>query len=278
MQATLTADLGGFDGQEDNDHRRRLPRRRGRADRHRLVPPAGERGRPRRQDRLRPPPGLPTLPAGVRQALIAVIATLQTPAPTTTAMSTTSTFACRTPPARPRRTRRSTRRSQQPEARVNANAQATSGRILVKRPGGTEFQELSDSRSIPIGSEIDATKGVGRARDGGQHERHQPEGPVLRRLVRAHPDRRRPADHRPEDDRPDRQVPGDRQGERAGRRPVAPPLGQRARPLPHPRPLRDGDRARHEVVDARHLHDHHGLRVPRERWSSATSRSAATSS
>jgi hypothetical protein len=49
---------------------------------------------------------------------------------------------------------------EQPKPGVNANASVVSGRILVKRPGASGFQELSDSRSIPVGSEVDATKGV----------------------------------------------------------------------------------------------------------------------
>jgi hypothetical protein len=47
-----------------------------------------------------------------------------------------------------------------PQAGVNANATVVSGRILVKRPGASGFQELSEARSIPVGSEVDATKGV----------------------------------------------------------------------------------------------------------------------
>lgn len=47
-----------------------------------------------------------------------------------------------------------------PEPRVNANAEPTRGRVLVKQPGSDTFVELSDARSIPIGSEIDASKGA----------------------------------------------------------------------------------------------------------------------
>jgi hypothetical protein len=46
-----------------------------------------------------------------------------------------------------------------PEPGVSANASVVSGRVLVKRPGGS-FQELRDSRSIPIGAEVDVSKGV----------------------------------------------------------------------------------------------------------------------
>ena len=47
-----------------------------------------------------------------------------------------------------------------PEPGVSANADVVSGRILVKPAGGTQFQELRDGRSIPVGSEIDASRGV----------------------------------------------------------------------------------------------------------------------
>jgi len=47
-----------------------------------------------------------------------------------------------------------------PIAGVNANAQVGRGRIFVKRPGSDQFQELRDARSIPVGSEVDATKGT----------------------------------------------------------------------------------------------------------------------
>ena len=46
-----------------------------------------------------------------------------------------------------------------PEPGVSANATAVSGRVLVKRPGGT-FQQLTAERSIPIGAEVDVSKGV----------------------------------------------------------------------------------------------------------------------
>jgi hypothetical protein len=47
-----------------------------------------------------------------------------------------------------------------PQARVNANAEVARGRVFVRRPGGTEFIELREARSIPIGAEIDASKGA----------------------------------------------------------------------------------------------------------------------
>ena len=47
-----------------------------------------------------------------------------------------------------------------PQARVNANAEVAKGRVFVRRPGGTEFIELREARSIPIGAEVDASKGT----------------------------------------------------------------------------------------------------------------------
>jgi hypothetical protein len=47
-----------------------------------------------------------------------------------------------------------------PIPQVNANAAVARGRVFVKRPGSSDFQELSDARSIPIGSEVDATRGA----------------------------------------------------------------------------------------------------------------------
>lgn len=47
-----------------------------------------------------------------------------------------------------------------PEPGVSGNAEVVRGRILVKKPGSTEFQELRDERSIPVGSEVDARRGV----------------------------------------------------------------------------------------------------------------------
>ena len=47
-----------------------------------------------------------------------------------------------------------------PQAGVSANADVVSGRVLVKRPGSTEFQELRAERSIPVGAEVDVSKGT----------------------------------------------------------------------------------------------------------------------
>jgi hypothetical protein len=47
-----------------------------------------------------------------------------------------------------------------PQPRVNANAEVAKGRVFVMRPGGTQFIELRDARSIPIGSTVDTSKGT----------------------------------------------------------------------------------------------------------------------
>jgi hypothetical protein len=47
-----------------------------------------------------------------------------------------------------------------PQARVNANVEVARGRVFVKRPGGTQFVEVREEGSIPIGSEVDASKGA----------------------------------------------------------------------------------------------------------------------
>jgi hypothetical protein len=47
-----------------------------------------------------------------------------------------------------------------PQPTATANAKPTSGRVLVKVPGSSGFQELSDARSIPVGSEVDTENGA----------------------------------------------------------------------------------------------------------------------
>ena len=47
----------------------------------------------------------------------------------------------------------------QPVPGVSANADVSKGRVFVKRPGSNKFQELRDARSIPFGSEIDTARG-----------------------------------------------------------------------------------------------------------------------
>jgi hypothetical protein len=42
---------------------------------------------------------------------------------------------------------------------VSANADVSKGRVFVKRPGSDKFQELRDARSVPFGSEIDTARG-----------------------------------------------------------------------------------------------------------------------
>ena len=46
-----------------------------------------------------------------------------------------------------------------PQPGVSGNAAPSRGRVFVKQPGSNTFQELRDARSIPVGSEIDTEKG-----------------------------------------------------------------------------------------------------------------------
>jgi hypothetical protein len=49
---------------------------------------------------------------------------------------------------------------QPPQPGFSSNAKPTRGRVFVKIPGSGRFQELSDERSIPVGSEVDTEKGA----------------------------------------------------------------------------------------------------------------------
>ena len=49
---------------------------------------------------------------------------------------------------------------QQPEPGVIVGARAVSGRVLVKKPGENKFVELEGQTEIPVGSQVDATRGV----------------------------------------------------------------------------------------------------------------------
>ena len=46
-----------------------------------------------------------------------------------------------------------------PQPGVSGNAMPTRGRIFIRRPGSNRAEELSDERSIPVGSEINAERG-----------------------------------------------------------------------------------------------------------------------
>ncbi len=46
-----------------------------------------------------------------------------------------------------------------PQAGVSGNAMPTRGRIFIRTPGSNRSEELSDERSIPVGSEINAKRG-----------------------------------------------------------------------------------------------------------------------
>jgi hypothetical protein len=159
VNATLTADLGGFASQEDSmtvvaafaDQaggstnaglvlRAVTPQDRG-----------GRTGFVRRTECTR-------VPANTRSAFIQAIAQrIQPPYNDGYADNislTLSTAACPTsadaplPPPTP-----------QPIPGVSANADVSKGRVFIKRPGGEKFQELRDARAIPFGSEVDTTRG-----------------------------------------------------------------------------------------------------------------------
>jgi hypothetical protein len=49
---------------------------------------------------------------------------------------------------------------QTPQPGVIVGARAVSGRVLVKKPGESKFIELDGQTEIPVGSQVDATKGV----------------------------------------------------------------------------------------------------------------------
>ena len=49
---------------------------------------------------------------------------------------------------------------QTPEPGVIVGARAVSGRVLVKKPGENKFIELDGQTEIPVGSQVDTTKGV----------------------------------------------------------------------------------------------------------------------
>src|SRR5215208_2871513 len=47
-----------------------------------------------------------------------------------------------------------------PQPGISGNGTPASGKILVKVPGSNQFQELNGNKTIPVGSQIDARKGV----------------------------------------------------------------------------------------------------------------------
>ena len=160
VQAVLSADLGGFDGQDDNanvfaffsDESSQSINGLLNLEPVDAAQRGGKTGFVARQ-------ACTTLTPGARRVDLQILMQRSTPTyndgyadnisvTLTTAPCPTAADAPLDPPV------------EEPQARINANAEVSSGRIFVKRPGGTEFQELRDARSIPIGSEVDATKGV----------------------------------------------------------------------------------------------------------------------
>lgn len=160
VRATLSGDIGGFAGQEDNATVTAVFTDGGSGSSGsvlQLLPAnAAERGG---QTTFVRRMACGTLPVGIRSAFVQIsmqrfsgsyndgyadnlsLTLSQTPCP-----------AAPDPPLPP---------AEPPQPGVSANAEAVRGRILVKRPGGSDFQELGkDARSIPIGSEVDASRGT----------------------------------------------------------------------------------------------------------------------
>jgi hypothetical protein len=159
VQATLSADLGGFASQNDSASVTAvLTNAEGNTGTGVLtlapVTPE-ERGNAtgflRRTDCV-------TLQPGTRRAIVQIVAQRIDPAYNDgyadNVSLTLSTAACPAkadaplPPPTP-----------QPVPGVSANADVSKGRVFVKRPGATKYQELRSERSIPVGSEIDTTRG-----------------------------------------------------------------------------------------------------------------------
>ena len=126
-----------------------------------------------------------------------------------------------------------------------------SGTVKVRVKGSSRFVALDDVRDIPMGSEIDARKGVVElvsvASDGGAPQTAKllrgclPGHPVGRRH-RAHPDREAVAARRPG------KAIAPRQEEEAAA------VGRRQRQVPDQGQAQRGDRGRHEVARRGPLH------------------------
>ena len=139
-----------------------------------------------------------------------------------------------------------------PELGETVIVEPAGGRVLVRLPGEENFVNLRTLQVIPDrlahrrASRQDAPQQRPRPR------RQRPAGPLLPGPVpgppaplRALPDGARAA-------RQDRPLPARNARERGGAI-VAAPLGQRQRPLPDPRALLVGSRARHALARRRHL-------------------------
>lgn len=162
VQATLTADVGGFAGQDDAATISAVFTNPSTGS----VNAALGVGPVTREDRggatrLLRRTSCSTVTAGARSAYLQVFASRQSGQGTyndgyaDNISVTLSTAPCPAAPEAPLPP------AEPPQPGVSANAEAVRGKILVKRPGGTGFQELGkDARSIPIGSEVDASRGT----------------------------------------------------------------------------------------------------------------------
>ena len=134
-----------------------------------------------------------------------------------------------------------------PQAGETVVARAISGRILVKRPGGSGFVELRGTDGIPVGSEVNAKNGRVRLTI------EPGDGKPLQQAVfyagifklsqagdDARPDAQRAARGVQEEGREG----GAEQGE------VAQAVGRRQGQVPHAGPLQRGDGPRHDLARA----------------------------
>jgi hypothetical protein len=159
VNATLSADLGGFASQDDAmTVVAAFADQTGNAVSAGLVLPAvtpEDRGN---QTGFLRRTACTQLPANTRTAYVQVIAQrIQPPYNDGYADNvslTLSTAPCPPPPDAPLPPP-----TPNPVPGVSANADVSKGRVFVKRPGATKYQELRSARSIPVGSEIDTTRG-----------------------------------------------------------------------------------------------------------------------
>jgi len=160
VQAVLTGDMGGFADQEDSmavavtfTDSVGQTSNNGMA-----LEPVGAEQRSRQTgfvERV----ACTTLSPGAREAIVAMVATRQSGSYNDGYADNIAlrlqTSPCPTDPNAPLPPP-----VDNPQPRVNANAEVARGRVFVRRPGGTDFIELREARSIPIGSEVDTSSGA----------------------------------------------------------------------------------------------------------------------
>ena len=128
-----------------------------------------------------------------------------------------------------------------------------SGTIRIRLKNG-KFRTLGANESIPLGSTDRRHQGP-RAADLGGRRRQDPDRRLLQGPVQDHADQGQEADHPA---RAQRHAELWRQGVSGGQEEEEgpQPVGRRQGALPHQGPPRGGDRARHQVVHAGHVHQH----------------------